>query len=441
MRSNLIPSIRRGLKSLLPKSLFGRALLILVVPTVLIQLVMTYVFFDRHWDNVSRHMANTLAGEMAFFVHQLTATPPAEQPEIVLDFARTTGIDVFFDPPQSFDIVEGTDEFPDFQQRLHDKINEPFIVRKTDGGATIEIFIRMQHQTLRLQTTAKRLESRTTIIFIVWMFGASLVFLLIATLFLRNQIRPIKKLATAADNFGRGVDTPDFRPSGATEVRKAARAFIVMRERIKRQLRTRTEMLAGISHDLRTPLTRMKLELAMLENSEPVRDLGSDVQQMEHMIQEYLDFARGEGREETTRVSLRDLLEDVVGDYQRLESDVTLCDGEDVTLDVRISGFRRMLHNLVDNALRYGKRCTLAIKRGANYCEIIVDDEGPGIPVEKRDEVFKPFSRLDPSRNVKTGGVGLGLTIARDIVLTHGGSISLDDAPKGGLRVVIRLPL
>jgi two-component system osmolarity sensor histidine kinase EnvZ len=270
------------------------------------------------------------------------------------------------------------------------------------------------------------------------------LFLLIAVLFLRNQIRPIRRLAEAADNFGRGVDTLGFRPSGATEVRKAARAFIVMRERIKRQLRTRTEMLAGISHDLRTPLTRMKLELAMLPDTdairESVKELGDDVQQMEHMIQEYLDFARGEGREEAIRVSVRELLEDVVNDYRRLNEDVVLASGDDGMMDIRASGFRRVLHNVIDNALRYGKRCDVLLRISANYCEIIVDDEGAGIPQEKRDEVFKPFNRLDPSRNTKTGGVGLGLTIARDIVLAHGGNIALDSSPKGGLRVIIRLP-
>ena len=428
-------------KSLLPSSLFGRALLILVLPTVLIQLVMAYVFFDRHWDNVTRHMSNTLAGEMAFFIRQLEMLPASQHRQLMLDFQATTGIDAVFDAPESFDPAGNTDEFPEFQQRLHAKINEPFTVRKNETGTSIEIAIRLKDRVLRMETTVKRLESRTTIIFLVWMLGASALFLLIATLFLRNQIRPIRRLAEAADRFGRGGDMPNFRPSGASEVRRAARAFIVMRERIKRQLRTRTEMLAGISHDLRTPLTRMKLELEMLGDIPAARELSGDVQQMERMIQEYLDFARGEGREEALRVSLHDMLEDVVGDYQRLSAVVVLASDNDVMADIRISGFRRMLHNLIDNALRYGRRCELSLRVSASYCEIAIDDEGPGIPAEKYDEVFKPFSRLDPSRNSKTGGVGLGLTIARDIALAHGGSIALERSPRGGLRVIIRLPL
>jgi len=429
------------LKTFLPKSLFGRALLILVLPTVLIQAVMAYVFFASHWENVARHMSGTLSGEIAFFMHQLENAPPSHHQKIVEDFELSTGIDAAFETTGSFNAKLETGEFPDFQQQLHEMIKEPFTVRKSDDGAIIEIRIRMQNQILRLETTVKRLESRTTTLFILWMLGASAVFLLIAVIFLRNQMRPLRRLAEAADNFGRGVDSPDFRTSGASEVRTAARAFIIMRERIKRQLRTRTEMLAGISHDLRTPLTRIKLQLAMLGDGEATREMGSDVQQMEHMIEEYLDFARGEGREDAIRISLLDMLEDVLSDYQRLNANVTLAASDDVMMDLRVSGFRRMLHNLIDNALRYGKRCELSLRVATNYCEILIDDEGPGIPVEKREEVFKPFNRLEGSRNTKTGGVGLGLTIARDIVLAHGGSIALEESPKKGLRVVIRLPL
>ncbi|MDE3016134.1 MAG: HAMP domain-containing protein [Pseudomonadota bacterium] len=428
-------------KKFLPKSLFGRALLILVLPTVLIQLVTAFIFFDRHWENVMRHMAGTLAGETAFLVHQLETMPPERQSQIARDFDESTGIYVFSDTLASFKPRYETSEFPEFQERLRARIDNPFTVRTIDGGNTIEIRIRLKTQVLRLETTVKRLESRTTTLFVLWMLGASALFLLIAVIFLRNQIRPIRKLAEAADSFGRGVDITDFRPSGADEVRKAARAFIIMRERIRRQLRTRTEMLAGISHDLRTPLTRMKLQLAMLSDPEAKEEFNNDVQQMEHMIQEYLDFARGEGREEAVRVSLRELMESMVSDYARMNAEVTLAPGSDTQMSLRISGVRRMLHNLIDNALRYGKRCVLTLRVASNFCEIFIDDEGPGIPVEKREEVFKPFSRLEASRNVKTGGVGLGLTIARDIAQAHGGGVTLAGAPGGGLRVIVRLPL
>lgn len=436
-------------KKYLPKSLFTRSLLILVLPTLLIQIVTAYIFFDRHWENVSRHMSNSLAGEVAFLINQLKDTPSRQKPLVVSDFESATGIDVSFETLEKFNAKEQSPDFAEFQALLRSKITEKFNIKKTRDGDYIEVSIALPHQVLRVITTTKRLESRTTTIFITWMMGASLLFLFVAIIFLRNQIRPITRLAIAADNFGKGIDTPDFRPHGATEVRKAARAFIIMRERIRRQVRTRTDMLSGISHDLRTPLTRMKLQLAMLPDDvnkrtdmqEAITELNDDVQQMQHMIQEYLDFARDEGREENIKLQLSELLNDVINDYKRMQQTVSLTIKADPEIEVRGSSCRRMLHNLIDNALRYGKSCHLTLRTVGSYAEIMVDDEGKGIPEEKREEVFKPFNRLEPSRNNKTGGVGLGLTIARDIVLAHGGTITLDSSPAGGLRVIIRLPL
>ncbi len=428
-------------KKLLPKSLFGRVLLILVLPTVLIQLVMAHIFFSRHWDNVTRYLSYALAGEMSFLATQLETLPKDLHEKFITDFESATGIAVTVEPKAAFDEVRTSDVYPEFQEQMQVNIALPFTVRRISGDAVIEVHIGFPDFTLRLLASVKRLESRTTIIYLVWMTGVSFVFLIIAVLFLRNQIRPINRLAEAADSFGRGLDVPGFRPHGAREVRKAARAFIVMKERISRQVRTRTEMLASISHDLRTPLTRMKLQIAMLPDNDSTKELRDDVQQMEHMIQEYLDFVRGEGGEEAVPISVDELLTDVVEDYRRLKVDVVLKETVAVTTGIRVSAFRRMMHNLIDNALRYGKRCDVSLIKTVNYCEIRVDDEGAGIPEEKREEVFRPFSRLDVSRNLKAAGVGLGLTIARDIVQAHGGSISLGESPKGGLRVSIRIPL
>ncbi len=436
-------------KKYLPKSLFIRALLILILPTLMIQVVTAYIFLNRHWDNVSRHMSNSLAGEVAFLINQLKDVPSRQKPLVVSDFEAATGIDVSFEPLEKFNPKGQSTDFQEFQTLLGSKIKEKFMVKKTNDGDYIEVKIALPYQILKITTSTKRLESRTITIFLSWMLGASLLLLFVAIIFLRNQIRPISRLAIAADNFGKGIDTPGFRPQGATEVRKAARAFIIMRERIRRQMRTRTDMLSGISHDLRTPLTRMKLQLAMLpadigerkDMQEAITELNDDVQQMQYMIQEYLDFARDEGREETTKVNLNDLLEDVINDYKRMQQIIPFSSEANPEIDLRTSSFRRMLHNLIDNALRYGKNCQLTLRKTGSYAEIFVDDEGKGIPEEKREEVFKPFNRLEPSRNNKTGGVGLGLTIARDIVMAHGGTIALDASPAGGLRVIIRLPL
>ncbi|MGE0753590.1 MAG: ATP-binding protein [Alphaproteobacteria bacterium] len=428
-------------KRFLPKSLFGRALLILILPTVLIQLVMVFVFFDRHWQSVTRYMNQSLAGEMAFLLDQLETVPLEQTGNMIRSFERATAITVFFDPPEAFNPSLATGDFPQFQQTLRHNISKPFTVRRIARDELIEVSIQQEHNTLRLLSTVKRLESRTTVIYLVWVMATSVIFLVIAVIFLRNQIRPIGRLAKAAEDFGRGLDSPGFRPHGAREVRQAAKAFVVMRERISRQVRARTEMLAGISHDLRTPLTRMKLQLAMLEDSEAAKDLSEDVQQMEHMIEEYLDFVRGGSGEETAAIDLHGWLAGIVEDYQRHNAPVTLGNADEVKKEIRPIAFTRALHNLIDNALRYGKRCNVHLHKTVNYCEIVIDDEGMGIPVDKQDEVFKPFTRLDASRNMKTGGVGLGLTIARDVVLAHGGNISLETSPAGGLRVVIRLPL
>ncbi|MEZ5690071.1 MAG: ATP-binding protein [Rickettsiales bacterium] len=438
-------------KAYIPKNLFTRALLILVLPTLFIQIITAYIFFNRHWDNVARHMSNYLAGEIAFLVNRLDADVVSNRQLLIKEFRKTTGINAFFEPKESFVSQEASDDFIKFQNLLASKIDNKFTVKRINDADDIEIHILFTDESLKLVTSIKRLESRTTTIFIAWTMGASLLFLLVAILFLRNQIKPITRLALAADNFGRGLDTPNFRPHGAMEVRKAARAFIVMRERIRRQLKTRTDMLSGISHDLRTPLTRMKLQLAMLPKEvvnrsdmrEVIFELNDDVQQMQHMIQEYLDFVSYEGKEEVLSLDLGQFLEDIINDYRRMKQEVNFENRSEnvINIELRISPCRRMLHNLIDNALRYGKSCKVGLRKSGSYAEITVDDEGSGIPKEKRDEVFRPFKRLEPSRNSKTGGVGLGLTIARDIVLTHGGSIELLDSPLGGLRVLIRLPL
>jgi two-component system osmolarity sensor histidine kinase EnvZ len=274
------------------------------------------------------------------------------------------------------------------------------------------------------------------------MVGTSLVLLALAIYFLRRQIRPMRALAHAADSFGKGVLVADFKPYGATEVRQAARAFLRMRERIRRQLTQRTEMLAGVSHDLRTPLTRMKLQLEMGADAEAVAALKADVADMERMIEGYLAFARGEGSEAASEVAVTDLLAEVATDA--LRNGVALGLGavpDGIVLTLRRNALKRALTNLIDNAARYGSRVELAAALGREALSITVDDDGPGIAEDSREAVLKPFFRLDPSRNPGTGGVGLGLSIAADVVRNHGGDLALEDSPLGGLRARVTLPL
>jgi two-component system osmolarity sensor histidine kinase EnvZ len=257
---------------------------------------------------------------------------------------------------------------------------------------------------------------------------------------MRNQVRPIRRLASAADRFGKGLDVADFQPEGATEVRQASVAFLRMRERIKRQIQQRTEMLAGVSHDLRTPMTRIKLELAMLGGGPAIESLRTDIAQMEKMVEGYLAFARGEGTEEPQHADLAQLLREVVEEARREGTHVDLHLEQALPATLRREAMRRVFANLISNARRYGKQIAITAGRRKGGIEVLVDDDGPGIPPERREDAFKAFYRLDESRNSETGGTGLGLTIARDMVRSHGGDLSLHEAPGGGLRAQIWLP-
>jgi two-component system osmolarity sensor histidine kinase EnvZ len=320
-------------------------------------------------------------------------------------------------------------------------VQRPFQVDNRSFEREILIRVQLQDGLLELFVPRKRLFSSTTYIFVLWMVGTSMLLLGIATVFMRNQVRSVRKLAAAADSFGKGLDVPNFKPEGATEVRQAAMAFSLMRDRLKRQIQQRTEMLAGVSHDLRTPLTRMKLQLAMMADVEGCAELQEDVAEMERMVEGYLAFARGEGGEKPVLTDLGELLEDVVGRYRRQGCEIDLHVEDKVALTLRPHALSRALSNLIGNALRYGGHVWVRAGRRPDAVEVVVDDDGPGIPAEKREQVFKPFHRLEHSRNVATGGVGLGLTIARDIVRSHGGDVVLEDSPLGGLRARVRLPL
>ncbi len=287
------------------------------------------------------------------------------------------------------------------------------------GSDLITINVEVHDGVLSLVVPRDRVTVSSPDIFILWMFGSSLVLMGIAVVFLRNQVRPIERLARAAESFGKGRAVPDFKPYGAAEVRRAAQAFITMRERIERHVHQRTDMLAGISHDLKTPLTRIKLQLALMDENADVAALREDIVDMEHMLDEYLQFARGEGGEAAVATDIRLLLRDAAEAARRAEGadaeNVRLEEGERVVLTVKRNALKRCVTNLIDNALKYGQRTQIALERSTKSVEINVDDDGPGIPEARREEAFRPFHRLDEGRNLQIGGVGLGLAIARDI--------------------------
>jgi len=436
------------LKRLLPLSLFGRSLLIMVTPLLIVQVVAAWVFYDRHWDTVSRRLATGLAGDVAFLV-EMRERPGGEPEdrELVIGALRHFELQVTFDDNLTLDThaAEAAGAVQNLLAgALAERVRRPFIVDAESRPRDVEIMIQLDDGVMTVIAPRKRLYSSTTWLFLLWMIGTSLVTAAIAIHFLRRQISPILKLAHAADSFGRGIDVPSFRPEGATEVRQAARAFLLMRERLKRQISQRTEMLAGVSHDLRTPLTRMKLELAMLGDNPDARGLADDIVEMERMIEGYLAFARGEGSEVPVPTDLGSLVAEVVDGARRARQDVALTlqteDETRLTIPVRPDAFRRCLANLVGNACRHGRRVAVSIHRLADAIEILVDDDGPGIPPIHREEVFRPFFRLDRSRNPATGGTGLGLTIARDVARGHGGDVILESAPSGGLRARVTVP-
>jgi len=433
-------------KSILPRTLLGRSLLIIVSPLILLQIIAVWVFFDRHWDTVSTRLARGLAGDIAATMVLMRENPGPGGRQAAFRFAdRHFQIKAAFEekailknagPPASPSQLERV-----LRKALTDRTELPIAIDDESKDRDVIIDIQLADGVLHLTAPRKRLFTSTTYLFVALMAGSSMILFAVAMLFMRNQIRPIRRLAMAADALGKGRDVATFRLQGATEVRQAATAFNRMRDRLQRQIGQRTEMLAGVSHDLRTPLTRMKLQLAMLSDTSGVGELKADVAEMERMVEGYLAFARGEGSEAVSRINLRDLLEDVVAAARRAGSLVDFTAEGDLTVSARQEGLRRCMANLVSNAAQYGTRAVVSAARKPDAIEITVDDDGPGIPEEKYETVFRPFARLDQSRNVETGGVGLGLTIARDVVHAHGGEIRLGRAPLGGLRVLIRLPL
>jgi len=432
------------IKGLLPRSLLGRSLMIIVTPLVLLQVVSGFIFYESHWDKVTLRLARNLAGDIASVITLLRQDPGNS--ESIFDMAAEhmemrlhvkTGDILPNTPPDESGLMERA-----LVRAMREYVGKPFQIDTHSLDRNVVIRIQMTDGVLIVVTTRKRLFSSTTYIFVLWMVGTAMILFGVAVVFMRNQVKPIRRLALAADTFGKGRDAPSFKPEGAQEVRQAATAFIAMRDRIQRQITQRTEMLAGVSHDLRTPLTRMKLQLELLGDREGVADLKGDVEEMEYMLEGYLAFARGEGSETPRPTSLTALLGDVVAQARRKGGDaIDLHTEGEITVPIRPAAMKRCVTNLIDNALRYADHVSVRAGQRGDSIEITVDDDGPGIPEDRRDDVFKPFFRLERSRNPVTGGVGLGLTIARDVLRGHGGDIELGASPSGGLRARLRLPV
>jgi two-component system osmolarity sensor histidine kinase EnvZ len=429
----------------LPKGLYARSILIVVMPILLLQAVVAYVFMERHWQTVTKRLSQALTREIAAIIDVMQTYPQDSRfSDITRIAAESYDLTISVLPPGPlpepgprpfFSLLDST-----LSQQIRRQVERPFWIDTLGDSNMVEIRIDLGKNVLRVFAPRGRAYASNSHVFVLWMVGTSLVLVTIALLFLRNQINPILALARAAEQFGKGRPVTSFRPRGAREVRQAGQAFMDMRERIERQVEQRTTMLSGVSHDLRTVLTRFKLELAFLGDTPETDALRADVEEMSRMLEDYLAFAQSDADEKTELVQLPKLL-DEIAETARRGGDVveTAFEGEPQA-QVRASGFRRCLANLVGNAARHGDRIELKARHTDGWLTVTVDDDGPGIPHEEREAVFRPFYRLDLGRNVDHGGSGLGLAISRDIAVNHGGDVILADSPLGGLRAILMIP-
>jgi two-component system osmolarity sensor histidine kinase EnvZ len=435
---------------LLPKGLYARALIIIIAPIVMLEGVVAFVFMERHWQQVNQRLAEQTARNIAAVIDLYDEERQRGDLSRLTKLARdrlNLSIQVMprseLPPPLPKPFFGLLDRTLSTQLRRH--IGRPVWIDTIGQSSHVEIRVLHEAAILRFIVTRNQTYASNSHIFLAWMVGTSVVLLTVAILFLRNQITPIQRLADAADALGKGRPIPaDFRPRGAREVRKAAMAFIEMGERIRTHVDQRTTLLAGVSHDLRTVLTRFKLELALMGDTPAARSLTGYVDDMHHVLEDYLAFARGDGGEEASPTDLRDVLEEVVHEAETPGRSITLKMRRrrpPMLVPLKRHAFKRALTNLVSNAVRYGDIVLVRVAVEREWVRVEIEDNGPGIPEAERENVFRPFYRLDGSRNQNSGHSGLGLAIARDIAKGHGGDITLADGVLGGLKAIVRVPL
>ena len=439
--------LERPLRRFLPRSLLARSLLIILIPLLLTEAIALQIFYGSHLNIVSRRLSSAVAGEVLETLDLLSRFPtPADQDWIIASARSHYGLVMTLEPGAQLrfgrrtNIIGPADD--DLAAAMTQIVGRPFTMDWTSDPQQVLLRVAIGNGVLAIEAPRKRLDTGAIYLFMLWLTGSSLLLFAIAALFMRNQVRAIRRLSRAAEIYGTGRDTGPIKPEGAQEVRRAASAFNRMQERIGRFVTQRTEMLAGVSHDLRTPLTRLRLTLAMLPRSNNETDLTADiagmvgdVDEMERMIDGYIAFARGEGAERIRSVDLSSIVEDVCRGALRSGIAVELAEAERIDLPLRPDAMRRALTNLVDNAQRHATRVAVGLQAQRRQVQVLVDDDGPGIPSDKREAVFRAFE------SGSGGRTGLGLTIARDIVRAHGGDIVLEASPLGGLRARVWLPL
>ena len=437
--------VARAVGEAMPKGLFARSLIIIIAPVVLLQSLVAFVFMERNWQDVTTRLSAATVGDIAAIVDVIERYPQGANFADIVDIAAARfGLNIAVLPPEPLPPAGRKPFFSPLDRVLSHlittEIGKPFWIDTVGRSNLVEIRIQLAHNVLRIFAPRSQTYASNALFFISAMVATSVGLLAVAIVFLRNQIRPILRLTAAVDNFGKGRSVAHFAPRGAREVRQATLAFHQMRERVERQIEQRTAMLAGVSHDLRTVLTRLKLQLALIEETADVAALKSDVNDMDRMLEGYLAFARGDSDEDAVPTDVATLLRDIGQEARISGHDTEVSFSGDPAVRLRPQSFKRCIVNLVANAGRHGDHVVVLGSHAGGHLTVIVDDDGPGVPFEEQEAVFKPFYRLDNARNLDESGTGLGLPIARDIARSHGGDIALSDSPLGGLRVTVTVP-
>jgi len=432
--------LNKFIKKLLPKQLFYRALLIVAIPIIILQLTISIVFFDSLWIKTNKGMTRALIGEIKTFISAYEKEEYNKDSLIIL-FQEHLDFNVKFEPYKILPKEDLERWFSPIDRNLRRELKSKisnYWFDTTSYKNLIDLKIKYGDGYFQFYIPKERVTSSSARLFAFWITLPAFLLITIAIIFLKNQTRPIINLARASEKFGRGEDIEEFRPSGALEIRQAGFEFEKMRKRIIRHLNQRSEMLSGISHDLRTPLTRIKLQLSFIKDKEISKKLSDDVEEMEKMLNEYLQFASSRSAETTETFDLSELLETTIMKYEKKE--ITTDISKEVFLDGRKNLMQRCFSNLIDNAIKYSANVYISLRKLNNNILITIDDDGPGIPENERENVFKPFYKIDKSRGDSKSSVGLGLSIASDIVKSHGGNIKLETSPTNGLRIKVILP-
>ena len=437
--------LRQGLYRMTPKGLYTRSLLIIIVPMIVLQSIVAFVFMERHWQTVTRRLSAMVTADIAAMIDVYNIYPQDKEGQTLSRIARDNlRLTVELLPPGDlpqplpkpfFSLLDDV-----LSRELRTQIGKPFWIDTVGRSNIVEIRIQLDNAIMRVYAPRNQAYASNSHIFIVWMVVSAAVLILVSILFLRNQIKPILTLAQAADAFGKGRTYEPFRPRGAREVRAAAHAFLLMQKRIERQIEQRTTMLNGVSHDLRTLLTRFRLQVALLKDSTQTKDMLRDVDEMQHMLEDYLAFARGDAGEAQAVINFEEFLSEVKKDHAAAGKKINVSFAGEPQVTLLPKAFKRCVDNLVANAVRHGKMVSIKAAHEAGYLTVDVEDDGPGIPDDKREDVFRPFFRLDDARNQDESGTGLGLAIARDIATAHGGDIILSDSSIGGLKASLKVP-